>query len=42
MESDLGKYHIKLIFNEITKEKYSDNELASIYYENVYILIRLK
>jgi len=42
MESDLGKYHVKLIFSEITKEKYSDDELASIYYENVYILIRLK
>ncbi len=42
MESDLGKYHVKLIFSEITREKYSDNDTASIYYENVYILIRLK
>lgn len=42
MESDLGKYHVKLIFSEITKEKYSDDNQASIYYENVYLLIRLK
>ncbi|KAB1232217.1 DUF4153 domain-containing protein [Chryseobacterium viscerum] len=42
MESDLGKYHIKLIFNEITREKYSDDNLASIYYDNAYLLIRLK
>lgn len=42
MESDLGKYHVKLIFNEITKEKYSENDTADIYYENVYILIKLK
>lgn len=42
MESDLGKYHVKLIFSEITREKYSDNDTASIYYENVYILIRSK
>ncbi|MFS4470119.1 DUF4153 domain-containing protein [Chryseobacterium sp. T20] len=42
MESDLGKYHVKLIFSEITREKYSDNDTASIYYENVYILIKLK
>ncbi len=42
MESDLGKYHVKLIFSEITREKYSDDDTASIYYENVYLLIRLK
>lgn len=42
MESDLGKYHVKLIFSEITKEKYSEDDNASIYYENVYILIKLK
>jgi hypothetical protein len=42
MESDLGKYHIKLIFNEITREKYSDDNLTSIYYDNAYLLIRLK
>ncbi|WP_228413508.1 hypothetical protein [Chryseobacterium sp. CH21] len=42
MESDLGKYHVKLIFSEITREKYSEQDTASIYYENVYILIRLK
>lgn len=42
MESDLGKYHVKLIFSEITREKYSENDNASIYYENVYILIKLK
>ncbi|WFB68132.1 DUF4153 domain-containing protein [Chryseobacterium sp. WX] len=42
MESDLGKYHVKLIFSEITREKYSENDTASIYYENVYILVKLK
>lgn len=42
MESDLGRYHVKLIFSEITREKYSENDTASIYYENVYILIKLK
>ncbi|MEF9478583.1 hypothetical protein OWR28_13555 [Chryseobacterium sp. 1B4] len=42
MESDLGKYHIKLIFSEITRELYSDNNLSAIYYENAYLLIRLK
>lgn len=42
MESDLGKYHVKLIFSEITREKYSDNDTASIYYENAYLLIRLQ
>lgn len=42
MESDLGKYHVKLIFSEMTKEKYSEDDNASIYYENVYILIKLK
>ncbi|PXW17757.1 uncharacterized protein DUF4153 [Chryseobacterium sp. CBTAP 102] len=42
MESDVGKYHVKIIFSEITREKYSDNDTASIYYENVYILIKLK
>ncbi|WNI37193.1 DUF4153 domain-containing protein [Chryseobacterium sp. SG20098] len=42
MESDLGKYHVKLIFSEITREKYSENDNASIYYENIYILIKLK
>ncbi|MDR6457667.1 hypothetical protein J2786_000760 [Chryseobacterium vietnamense] len=42
MESDLGKYHVKLIFSEITREKYSENDTPSIYYENVYIFIRLK
>ncbi|MEJ5048592.1 DUF4153 domain-containing protein [Chryseobacterium culicis] len=42
MESDLDKYHVKLIFSEITREKYADDDKASMYYENVYILIKLK
>ncbi|MCD9616139.1 DUF4153 domain-containing protein [Chryseobacterium gleum] len=42
MESDLGKYHVKLIFSEITRELYSDNNLSTIYYQNAYLLIRLK
>lgn len=42
MESDLGKYHVKLVFSEITREKYSEQDTTSIYYESVYTLIRLK
>ncbi|WP_426478356.1 DUF4153 domain-containing protein [Chryseobacterium sp. CBSDS_008] len=42
MESDLGKYHVRLVFSEITREKYSDNDVVSIYYENAYLFIRLK
>ncbi|THV62356.1 DUF4153 domain-containing protein [Chryseobacterium candidae] len=42
MESDVGKYHVKIIFSEITREKYSEDDVPSIYYENVYILLRLK
>ncbi|MDR4892434.1 MULTISPECIES: DUF4153 domain-containing protein [unclassified Chryseobacterium] len=42
MESDLGKYHVKLIFSEMTREKYADDDKASMYYENVYLLVRLK
>ncbi|WP_185288202.1 DUF4153 domain-containing protein [Chryseobacterium lactis] len=42
MESDLGKYHIKMIFNEISREQYPYNDHPSIYYENIYVLIRAK
>lgn len=42
MESDLGKYHIKMIFNEISREQYPYNDQPSIYYENIYVLIRAK
>jgi hypothetical protein len=42
IESDLGKYHIKLVFNEITWEKYPYTDQVNIYYDNVYILIRTK
>ncbi|WP_454045968.1 DUF4153 domain-containing protein [Chryseobacterium sp. Marseille-Q8038] len=42
MESDLGKYHVKLIFSEMTREKYADDDKASMYYENVYLLVRSK
>ncbi|NIF06014.1 DUF4153 domain-containing protein [Chryseobacterium sp. Tr-659] len=42
MESDLGKYHIKIIFNEIILNKYYDEGLPDIYYENVILLVRPK
>ncbi len=42
IESDLGKYHIKLVFNEITREKYPYTDQINIYYDNIYILVRPK
>ncbi|WP_312301623.1 DUF4153 domain-containing protein [Chryseobacterium sp.] len=42
MESDLGKYHIKFILNEIVREKFPYDNHISIYYENAYLLIKLK
>ncbi len=42
MESDLGKYHIKLILNEIVREKFPYDNRINIYYENAYLLIKLK
>ncbi|RNA62300.1 DUF4153 domain-containing protein [Chryseobacterium nematophagum] len=40
MESDLGNYHIKLIFKNIIKEKNPYDKNANIYYDNVYLLIK--
>lgn len=42
MESDLGKYHVKLVFQQITKEKYPYNKRSNIYYQEAYLLIKLK
>ncbi|KFF19681.1 DUF4153 domain-containing protein [Chryseobacterium sp. JM1] len=42
MESDLGKYHIKIIFPSITREKASYNKQYNIYYEDAVMLIREK
>ncbi|RMZ59947.1 DUF4153 domain-containing protein [Chryseobacterium nematophagum] len=39
-ESDLGNYHIKLIFKNIIKEKNTYDKNANIYYDNVYLLIK--
>ena len=42
MESDLGKYHIKIIFPNISREKASYNKQYSIFYEDAVLLIRDK
>ncbi|HCA05983.1 DUF4153 domain-containing protein [Chryseobacterium sp.] len=42
MESDLGKYHIKIIFPSISRDKASYNKQYNIYYEDAVILIREK
>jgi len=42
METDLGKYHVKLVFKEIIKEKNSHTNRVSIYYTDAFLLIKLK
>ncbi|SHF88448.1 DUF4153 domain-containing protein [Chryseobacterium sp. OV279] len=42
MESDLGKYHIKIIFPSISRDKASYNKQYNIYYEDAVMLIREK
>ncbi|WP_449398243.1 hypothetical protein [Chryseobacterium wanjuense] len=42
MESDLGKYHVKLVFQQVTKKKYPYNKRSNIYYQEAYVLIKLK
>ncbi|AYZ11773.1 DUF4153 domain-containing protein [Chryseobacterium arthrosphaerae] len=42
MESDLGKYHIRLILNEIVREKFPYDHHINIYYDNAYLLIKPK
>ncbi|MGH1516774.1 DUF4153 domain-containing protein [Chryseobacterium sp. JK1] len=42
LESDLGKYHIKLIFDELNYEKYPGNNYPEISLNKAYVLIRLK
>ncbi|AZA83408.1 DUF4153 domain-containing protein [Chryseobacterium lactis] len=40
MTANLGKYRIKLIFKQITKEKDSYNNKDYIYFEDAYLLIK--
>ena len=42
METDLGKYHVKLVFKEIIKEKNPHTNRVSIYYTDAFLLIKLK
>ncbi|WP_223608103.1 DUF4153 domain-containing protein [Chryseobacterium sp. OSA05B] len=42
MEGDLGKYHIKIIFPNISREKASYNKQYNIFYEDAVLLIREK
>ncbi|MET3036719.1 DUF4153 domain-containing protein [Chryseobacterium sp. NRRL B-14859] len=42
VEADLGRYHIKLIFKNIIREKFSYSQQAAIYYEGTYLLVKLK
>ncbi|MBB6369793.1 DUF4153 domain-containing protein [Chryseobacterium shigense] len=42
MESDLGKYHIKIVFPSISRDKTSDNKQNDIFYNEAVMLIREK
>ncbi|ALR30222.1 ABC transporter permease [Chryseobacterium sp. IHB B 17019] len=42
METDLGMYHVKLIFKDIMSEKQPYNNRVNIYYTDAYLLIKLK
>lgn len=42
MEDDLGKYHIRIIMKQITKERDTYNHRDNIYSGDVYILVKLK
>lgn len=44
MEDNIGKYHVKLVFSDITKEKSGNrnNQIENIYYGNAMLLIRKK
>jgi len=41
-ESDLGKYHIKILFTSISKEGNPSNKDGNIFYDNAQLLIREK
>jgi hypothetical protein len=41
-ESDLGKYHIKIIFTSISKEENPSHKDGNIFYDNAQLLIREK
>jgi len=42
MESDLGKYHIKIVFQNISRDKTPDNNKKNILYDNALLLIKEK
>ncbi|MBB4805363.1 hypothetical protein HNP38_000635 [Chryseobacterium defluvii] len=42
MESDLGKYHLKIIFTSITKDSNPYNKSGNIYYNDAVLLIKEK
>lgn len=41
MENDLGKYHIKIVFQNMSRNKTPDNKM-NIYYDNAVLLIKEK
>lgn len=42
MEADLGRYHVRLVFKRMIREKYPYNKRENIYYEDAYLLVKLK
>ncbi|MGG5207449.1 DUF4153 domain-containing protein [Chryseobacterium sp. MIQD13] len=42
MESDLGKYHIKIVFQSISRDGASDSKEKNIFYDNAVLLIKEK
>ncbi|MFZ4928254.1 DUF4153 domain-containing protein [Chryseobacterium sp. Mn2064] len=42
LESNLGKYHIKLVFNTLNFDKYPGTNYPNIFFDNAYVLVRLK
>ncbi|UWX62036.1 DUF4153 domain-containing protein [Chryseobacterium oranimense] len=42
MESDLGKYHIKIVFQNISRDKTPDSNKRNIFYDNAVLLIKEK
>lgn len=41
VESDLGKYHLKIVFPMITRDKTLDHKKYNIYYDNAILLIKI-
>jgi hypothetical protein len=42
MESDLGKYHIKIVFQNISRDSSPYNKQKTIFYNNAALLIKEK